>query len=161
MRNFDKLSLITYVALLLMENDVVVVIGLRPSGIAHDVLGVFRTGGLNLGLKSCCQHKFTGILERLSSCGGLVDCYSTLLENDDLQRIHDRWILLNRYTPKDEEQDIDEHESIRPKSTLHVTSFKDFVDKKEDEVMESIEQKSDSKRQASQCSDGHPSSPSR
>ncbi|CAL5321605.1 unnamed protein product [Camellia sinensis] len=97
-----------------------------------------------------------------------------LLENGDLQRIHDRWILLNRcfaqanqvdenilYTPKDKEQDIDEHESIRPKSTLHVTSFKDFVDKKEDEVMESIEQKSDSKRQASQCSDGHPSSPSR
>ncbi|CAL5391257.1 unnamed protein product [Camellia sinensis] len=96
-----------------------------------------------------------------------------LLENSELQRIHDRWILLNRcfaqanqvdenilYTPKDEEQDIDEHESIRPKSTLHVTSFKDFVDKKEDEVMESIKQKSDSKRQASQCFDGHPSSPS-
>ncbi|CAL5394095.1 unnamed protein product [Camellia sinensis] len=96
-----------------------------------------------------------------------------LLENGDLQRIHDRWILLNRcfaqanqvdenilYTPKDEEQDIDEHESIRPKSTLHVTSFKDFVDKKEDEVMDSIKQKSNSKRQASQCSDGHPSSPS-
>ncbi|KAF5950217.1 hypothetical protein HYC85_012210 [Camellia sinensis] len=55
------------------------------------------------------------------------------------------------YTSKDEEQDIDEHETIRPRSTLRVTSFKDFVDKKEDEVMESIKQKSISKRQASQC----------
>ncbi|KAL7250279.1 hypothetical protein ACSBR1_012309 [Camellia fascicularis] len=84
-----------------------------------------------------------------------------LLENGDLQRIHDRWILLKRYTSKNEEQEIDQHESIRPKSTLHVTSFKDFADKKEDEVMESIKQKSDSKSQASQCSYRHPSSPSR
>ncbi|CAL5394130.1 unnamed protein product [Camellia sinensis] len=65
------------------------------------------------------------------------------------------------YTWKDDEEDIDEHESIRPKSTLLVTSFKDFADKKEDKVMESVKQKSDSKRQASQCSDRHPSSPSR
>ncbi|KAI8012566.1 hypothetical protein LOK49_LG06G01407 [Camellia lanceoleosa] len=67
----------------------------------------------------------------------------------------------HRYTPEDEEQDIDELESVRPKSTLRMTSFKDFVDKKEDEVMESIKWKSDSKRQASQRSYRHPSSPSR
>ncbi|CAL5391248.1 unnamed protein product [Camellia sinensis] len=39
--------------------------------------------------------------------------------------------------------------------------FKDFVDKKDDEVIESIKWKSDGKRQASQRSYGHPSSPSR
>ncbi|KAF5949997.1 hypothetical protein HYC85_011990 [Camellia sinensis] len=131
----------------------------------------------------------------------VVDLSTTilqLLENSDLQRIHDRWISLDRcftqanqvyanilslisfwglflicgttcflaltiffyklcwqyrrYTPEDEEQDIDELESVRPKSMLRMTSFKDFVDKKENKVMESIKQKSDSKRQASQCS---------
>ncbi|CAL5391211.1 unnamed protein product [Camellia sinensis] len=85
----------------------------------------------------------------------VVDLSTTilqLLENSDLQRIHDRWISLDRYTPEDEEQDIDELESVRPKSMLRMTIFKDFVDKKDDQVMESIEQKSDSKRQASQCS---------
>ncbi|GMP54098.1 hypothetical protein CsSME_00019364 [Camellia sinensis var. sinensis] len=35
MRNFDKLSLITYVALQLMENEVVAVIGPQSSGIVH------------------------------------------------------------------------------------------------------------------------------
>ncbi|KAI8011657.1 Glutamate receptor 3.4 [Camellia lanceoleosa] len=130
-----------------------------------------------------------------------------LSKNGDPQRIHDRWISLNRcsaqanqvdenilsltsfwdlflicgttcflaltiffcklrwqyrrYTPEDEEQDIDELESVRPKSTWCMTSFKDFDDKKEDEVMESIKRKSDSKRQTSQRSYGHPSSPSR
>ncbi|GMP54099.1 hypothetical protein CsSME_00019365 [Camellia sinensis var. sinensis] len=67
----------------------------------------------------------------------------------------------HKYTLEDEEQDIDELEFVRPKSTLRLTSFKDFVDKKEDEVMESIKWKSDSKRQASQRSYGHPSSLSR
>ncbi|CAL5394232.1 unnamed protein product [Camellia sinensis] len=83
-----------------------------------------------------------------------------LSKNGDPQRIHDRWLSLNRYTPKDEEQDIDELESVKPKSTWRMTSFKVFDDKKEDEVMESIKRKSDSKRQASQRSYGHPSSPS-
>ncbi|KAI8011239.1 Glutamate receptor 3.4 [Camellia lanceoleosa] len=66
-----------------------------------------------------------------------------------------------KYTPEDKEQDIVELESVRPKSTLHMTSFKDFVDKKEDEIVESIKWKSYSKQQASQHSYGHPSSPSR
>ncbi|KAF5949330.1 hypothetical protein HYC85_011323 [Camellia sinensis] len=137
----------------------------------------------------------------------LLTAILLLSKNGDPQRIHDRWLSLNRcsaqanqvdenilsltsfcdlfpicgttcflaltiffyklcwqyhrYTPKDEEQDIDELESVRPKSTWRMTSFKDFDDKKEDEVMESIKRKSDSKRQASQRSYGHPSSPSR
>ncbi|KAI8011812.1 hypothetical protein LOK49_LG06G01673 [Camellia lanceoleosa] len=66
-----------------------------------------------------------------------------------------------RYTPEDEEQDIDEPKSARPKSTSHMTSFEDSVDKKEDEVMESIKRKSDNKQHASQHSDGQPSSPSK
>ncbi|CAL5336461.1 unnamed protein product [Camellia sinensis] len=137
----------------------------------------------------------------------LLTAILLLSKNGDPQRIHNRWLSLNRcsaqanqvdenilsltsfcdlfpicgttcflaltiffyklcwqyhrYTPKDEEQDIDELESVRPKSTWRMTSFKDFDDKKEDEVMESIKRKSDNKRQASQRSYGHPSSPSR
>ncbi|KAL7214080.1 hypothetical protein ACSBR1_026490 [Camellia fascicularis] len=133
----------------------------------------------------------------------VVDLSTAILrlsESGDLQRIHDRWISLDRcsaqvnqadqnvlslnsfwglfliggttcflaltiffcklcwqhrrFTPEDEEQDIDEPESIRPKSTSQMTSFRDFVDKKEHEVMESIKRKSDSKQEASQHSHG-------
>ncbi|CAL5391700.1 unnamed protein product [Camellia sinensis] len=131
----------------------------------------------------------------------VVDLSTAILrlsESGDLQRIHDRWISLDRcsaqvnqadqnvlslnsfwglflicgttcflaltiffcklcwqyrrFTPEDEEQDMDEPESIRPKSTSRMTSFTGFVDKKEHEVMESIKRKSDSKQQASQHS---------
>ncbi|THG20137.1 hypothetical protein TEA_002373 [Camellia sinensis var. sinensis] len=100
----------------------------------------------------------------------VVDLSTAILrlsESGDLQRIHDRWISLDRcsaqvnqadqnvlFTPEDEEQDMDEPESIRPKSTSRMTSFTGFVDKKEHEVMESIKRKSDSKQQASQHSHG-------
>ncbi|GMP54139.1 hypothetical protein CsSME_00019398 [Camellia sinensis var. sinensis] len=101
------------------------------------------------------------VFQRDSLVMDLSTAILLLSKNGDPQRIHDRWLSLNRYTPKDEEQDIDELESVRPKSTWRMTSFKVFDDKKEDEVMESIKRKSDSKRQASQRSYGHPSSPSR
>ncbi|KAI8011233.1 Glutamate receptor 3.3 [Camellia lanceoleosa] len=97
----------------------------------------------------------------------VVDLSTTipwLSENGDLQRIHNRWILLDRcstYNPEDEEQDIDEPESARPKSTSRMTNFKDSFDKKEDEVMESIKRKSDNKRQASQHFDRQPNSSSK
>ncbi|CAL5336526.1 unnamed protein product [Camellia sinensis] len=146
------------------------------------------------------------VFQRDSLVMDLSTAILLLSKNGDPQRIHDRWLSLNRcsaqanqvdenilsltsfwdlflicgttcflaltiffcklcwqyhrYTPKDEEQDIDELESVRPKSTWRMTSFKVFDDKKEDEVMESIKRKSDSKRQASQRSYGHPSSPS-
>ncbi|THG20860.1 hypothetical protein TEA_011080 [Camellia sinensis var. sinensis] len=101
------------------------------------------------------------VFQRNSLVMDLSTAILLLSKNGDPQRIHDRWLSLNRYTPKDEEQDIDELESVWPKSTWSMTSFKDFDDKKEDEVMESIKRKSDSKRQASQRSYRHPSSPSR
>ncbi|CAL5394227.1 unnamed protein product [Camellia sinensis] len=114
------------------------------------------------------------VFQRDSLVMDLSTAILLLSKNGDPQRIHDRWLSLNRcsaqanqvdenilYTPKDEEQDIDELESVRPKSTWRMTSFKVFDDKKEDEVTESIKRKSDSKRQASQRSYGHPSSPSR
>ncbi|KAL6956390.1 hypothetical protein U1Q18_047604 [Sarracenia purpurea var. burkii] len=67
-----------------------------------------------------------------------------------------------RYNLEGEEQEVEDLEPSRRRRTMSSTSFKNFIDKKEAEIKEVLKRKSsgDSKRHASQSSDGHPSSPS-
>ncbi|KAM7498284.1 hypothetical protein LguiA_022698 [Lonicera macranthoides] len=73
------------------------------------------------------------------------------------------FLQYRRYIPEDEEvAEPEEPESSRTtRRSLRATSFKDFVDKKEAEVKDKLKRKStsDSKKQASQASDGHLSPP--
>lgn len=67
-----------------------------------------------------------------------------------------------RFSPEDEEREVDEIEPARPRRPFRTTSFMGFVDRKEADIKEILKRKSSdgsSKRQAGHSSDGQSNSP--